>query len=154
MPDHTPRIVAFLCNWCSYAGADLAGTTRVKHGAEVRIVRVPCSGRVDAAFVLKAFERGADAVIVGGCHPGSCHYVTGNLVARRRFFVLRELLGFLGIEKERFWVTWCAASEGDKWARVVDEVCETVESLGPLGRLKELTEPLRDEHKELRLSAE
>ncbi len=138
-----PRIVAFLCNWCSYAGADLAGTTRVKHREDVRIVRVPCSGRVDPAFILKAFERGADAVIVGGCHPGDCHYVRGNLNARRRFYVLRELLEFVGIEKERFQVTWCSAAEGEKWARVVDEICETIEKLGPLHLSSELSHELR-----------
>jgi coenzyme F420-reducing hydrogenase delta subunit len=101
MPDFKPRIIAFLCNWCSYAGADLAGTTRIKYRAEVRVIRVPCSGRVDPSFVLKAFERGADGVIVGGCHPGDCHYVSGNLNARRRFLVLQSLLDFLGIEGDK-----------------------------------------------------
>jgi coenzyme F420-reducing hydrogenase delta subunit len=131
-----PRIVAFLCNWCSYAGADLAGTTRLKHRADVRVIRVPCSGRVDASFVLKAFERGADGVIIGGCHPGDCHYVRGNLNARRRFLLLRELLAILGIEPERFQVAWCSAAEGAKWASLVDEVCARVEELGPLSRMK------------------
>ena len=139
MSDFRPRIVAFLCHWCSYAGADLAGTTRVRHRAEVRIIRVPCSGRVDPSFVLKAFERGADAVIVGGCHPGDCHYVTGNLNARRRFLVLSHLLEFLGIDRGRFQVAWCSAAEGDKWARVVDEVCEHVEKLGPLDAVHTLS---------------
>lgn len=149
-----PRIVAFLCNWCSYAGADLAGTTRTKHRADVRVVRVPCSGRIDPSFVLKAFERGADAVIVGGCHPGDCHYVSGNLHARRRFLVLRELLDFMGMEKERFQVTWCSAAEGDKWARVVDEVCETVEKLGPFKRFKDMSQTLISTDKEIGLSGE
>ena len=121
-----PRIVAFLCNWCCYAGADLAGTSRIKHRADVRVIRVPCSGRVDPVFVLKAFERGADAVVVGGCHPGDCHYVSGNLHARRRFWVLGRLLEFLGIEPERFRVVWCSAAEGGKWAQVVDEICRKV----------------------------
>ena len=151
MAGSRPRIVAFLCNWCSYAGADLAGTTRTKHRADVRIIRVPCSGRVDPAFVLKAFERGADAVIVGGCHPGDCHYVTGNLKARRRFFVLRSLLDFVGIEPERFQVTWCSAAEGDKWAAVVDEVSRVVERLGPLTLYKSITAPLLGKDREIDL---
>ena len=136
MGDSRPRIIAFLCNWCSYAGADLAGTTRLKHRADVRIIRVPCSGRVDPSFVLKAFERGADGVIVGGCHPGDCHYVRGNLNARRRFLLLRELLSMIGIEPERFQVAWCSAAEGAKWASLVNEVCAEVEQLGPLARVK------------------
>jgi F420-non-reducing hydrogenase iron-sulfur subunit len=152
--DYRPRIVAFLCNWCSYAGADLAGTTRVKHAADVRIIRVPCSGRVDASFVLKAFERGADAVIVGGCHPGDCHYVSGNLNARRRFLLIRKLLDFLGIEVERFQVVWCSAAEGDKWAEVVDTVCDEVRRLGPLESFKLMTAPIRADDKEIRLDGE
>jgi F420-non-reducing hydrogenase iron-sulfur subunit len=143
MPDFKPRIVAFLCNWCSYAGADLAGTSRIKHKADVRVIRVPCSGRVDPIFILKAFERGADAVLIGGCHPGDCHYVSGNLNARRRFFLLRNLLEFLGIEKERFQVTWCSAAEGQKWAEVVDEVSESVRKIGPLEAYKTMTAALR-----------
>jgi coenzyme F420-reducing hydrogenase delta subunit len=149
-----PRIVAFLCNWCSYAGADLAGTTRVKHRADVRIIRVPCSGRIDPAFVLKAFERGADAVIIGGCHPGDCHYVTGNLNARRRFYVLGKLLDFMGIEKERFQVTWCSASEGEKWASLVDEVCNLIEKLGPLESFRSLAASLISPVKEIEVSGE
>lgn len=149
-----PRIVAFLCNWCSYAGADLAGTTRRKHRADVRVVRVPCSGRIDPTFVLKAFERGADAVMIGGCHPGDCHYVSGNLHARRRFYVLRELLGFLGIEQERFRVTWCSAAEGEKWARTVDEACDAVDRLGPLESFKSMTGHLRVAEKEISLTDE
>ena len=150
MTDFKPRIVAFLCNWCSYAGADLAGTTRVKHRADVRIVRVPCSGRVDVSFIMKAFERGADGVIVGGCHPGDCHYITGNYTTRRRMFVLRELLGFVGIEPERLQVTWCSASEGSKWAEVVEETCDIVDKLGPLMKTKGLARNLRTEAKEIK----
>jgi coenzyme F420-reducing hydrogenase delta subunit len=152
MAKSKPRVVAFLCNWCSYAGADLAGTTRLKHRAEVRVIRVPCSGRIDPAFVLKAFERGADAVLVGGCHPGDCHYVTGNLNARRRFYVLRQLLDFMGIERERFQVTWCSAAEGEKWASVVDEVCDTVEKLGPMESFRHLTTNLVGPEKEIAVS--
>ncbi len=143
------RIVGFLCNWCSYAGADLAGTTRLKHRAEVRIVRVPCSGRIDPVFILKAYERGADAVIVGGCHPGDCHYVSGNLNARRRFLVIRKLLEFIGIEPDRFEVTWCSAAEGEKWAKVVNEVCDRVEALGPFEAYKAITPPVRGPVKEV-----
>jgi F420-non-reducing hydrogenase iron-sulfur subunit len=154
MPSRRPRIVAFLCNWCSYAGADLAGTTRLKQRADVRVIRVPCSGRVDAGFILRAFEGGADAVLVGGCHPGDCHYVKGNLNARRRFFLVRELLHFLGIEAERFQVAWCSAAEGAKWAGLVNEVCEVVEKLGPLTRFKDLSGALESPEKEMTLSGE
>ncbi len=149
MASFKPRIVAFLCNWCSYAGADLAGTTRKKYRADVRIVRVPCSGRVDPTFVIKAFERGADAVIVGGCHPGDCHYVSGNYNARRRFFAIRKLLDFIGIGSERFQVTWCSASEGEKWAETVNEVCDLVERLGPLAPFKEMGGTVIDDAKEI-----
>jgi coenzyme F420-reducing hydrogenase delta subunit len=154
MPEFKPRIVAFLCNWCSYAGADLAGTTRAKHDADVRIIRVPCSGRVDGGFILKAFERGADAVVVGGCHPGDCHYVSGNLNARRRLLLIRRLLGFLGIEEQRLHVVWCSAAEGDKWARVVDEICEETKKLGPLETFRAMTESLTAADKEICLSDE
>ena len=154
MTESPIRIVAFLCNWCSYAGADLAGTTRLKHRADVRVVRVPCSGRIDPAFILKAYEGGADAVIIGGCHPGDCHYVSGNLNARRRFFVVKQLLEFLGIEPERFVVTWCSAAEGEKWAEVVNEVCETIAEVGPFDRYKKLTSHIRSPGKEIALSEE
>ena len=154
MPDFKPRIVAFLCNWCSYAGADLAGTSRLKHKADVRVIRVPCSGRVDPSFVLKAFERGADAVLVGGCHPGDCHYVSGNLNARRRFFLIRNLLDFLGIEEERFQVTWCSAAEGRKWAEVVDAVTESVMNLGRLDAYRTMTASLIGPEREIEISDE
>ena len=154
MAEFRPRIVAFLCNWCSYAGADLAGTTRLKHRADVRVIRVPCSGRVDPTFILKAFERGADGVLIGGCHPGDCHYVKGNLNARRRFLVVRELLGFLGIEPARFQVAWCSAAEGAKWAGLVNDVCERVEKLGPLAGFKALAGRTAGEEKEIEPSAE
>lgn len=149
MNDTPLRIVGFLCNWCSYAGADLAGTTRIKHRAEVRIVRVPCSGRIDPIFILKAFERGADGVIVGGCHPGDCHYVSGNLNAKRRFFVIKKLLEFMGIEPQRFQVTWCSAAEGEKWASIVNEVCERIEGLGPFEAYKAITPHVRGPMKEI-----
>jgi coenzyme F420-reducing hydrogenase delta subunit len=147
--DFKPRIVAFLCNWCSYAGADLAGTTRKKYRADVRIIRVPCSGRIDPSFIIKAFERGADGVVVGGCHPGDCHYVSGNYNARRRFYTILKLLDFIGIEKERFQVTWCSAAEGEKWAETVNGICDLVESLGPLAPFREMGEAVLSETREI-----
>lgn len=149
MASFRPRIVAFLCNWCSYAGADLAGTTRKKYRADVRVIRVPCSGRVDPSFIIKAFERGADGVIVGGCHPGDCHYVSGNYNARRRFYTVRKLLDFMGIDSERFQVTWCSASEGEKWAGVVNDVTDLIEKLGPLEAFKEMGRAVLSDTREI-----
>ena len=126
-----PRIVGFLCNWCSYAGADLAGTSRLSYPPNIRIVRVPCSGRVDPLFVLRALRDGADGVLVLGCHPGDCHYSDGNYHARRRFAIMHELLSFVGYEPERVRVDWVSASEGARFARVVGEFTETVRGLGP-----------------------
>jgi len=126
-----PRIVGFLCNWCSYAGADLAGTSRTAYPPNIRIVRVPCSGRVDPLFVARSLHEGADGVLVLGCHPGDCHYSDGNYHARRRFAVMRELLVFLGVEPERVRLDWVSASEGARFARVVGEFTDAVRSLGP-----------------------
>jgi coenzyme F420-reducing hydrogenase delta subunit/ferredoxin len=126
-----PRIVGFLCNWCSYAGADLAGTSRTAYPPNIRIVRVPCSGRVDPLFVARSLEEGADGVLVLGCHPGDCHYSDGNYYTRRRFAVMRELLVFLGVEEERLKLDWVSASEGARFARVVGEFTETLRRLGP-----------------------
>ncbi len=127
-----PRIVAFFCNWCTYTAADLAGTSRLTYAPNARIVRVMCSGRIDPQFVLDAFRKGADGVIIGGCHPGDCHYQEGNYKALRRYYLLRELLEQMGIEKERLRLEWISASEGDKVKRVIDEMTETVRKLGPL----------------------
>jgi F420-non-reducing hydrogenase iron-sulfur subunit len=127
-----PKIVAFLCNWCSYVGADLAGTSRTQYPANVRIVRVPCSGRVDPVFVIRSFQRGADGVLVSGCHPGDCHYTKGNFYARRRIMMFRELLEFVGIDPRRLQMSWVSASEGKKWAQVVTQVTEEIKALGPL----------------------
>src|SRR5512138_2747567 len=127
-----PRIVGFLCNWCSYAGADLAGTSRTSYPSNIRIVRVPCSGRVDPLFVARALKEGADGVLVLGCHPGDCHYSDGNYYTRRRFAVMRELLIFLGLEPERIKLDWVSASEGARFARVVGNFTEAVRKLGPL----------------------
>ena len=127
-----PRIVGFLCNWCSYAGADLAGTSRIQYPPNVRVIRVMCSGRVNPLFVAKCFAEGADGVLVSGCHPGDCHYLEGNYLARRRFKVMQVLLEYLGIEPERFRMSWVSASEGGRFAEVVSKVVEEVRALGSI----------------------
>lgn len=129
-----PQIVALVCNWCTYAGADMAGTTRLEYPATVRMVRFPCTGRMSPLMILRAFEQGADGVLVSGCHPGDCHYVQGNLVARRRFTIFRSLLDFLGIDLRRLHFAWVSAAEGHKWARVVKDVSAAVTEAGPLPR--------------------
>ena len=126
-----PRILVFLCNWCSYAGADLAGVSRIQYPPNVRPVRVMCSGRVDPKFVLEAFKCGADGVLVTGCHLGDCHYIDGNYMAEVRMKFLKEFLGEAGLHSERFRLEWISASEGEKFARVVKEMVETVRKLGP-----------------------
>lgn len=126
-----PRIVTFLCNWCSYAGADLAGTSRLQYPANIRIIRVPCSGRINPLFIIKALLAGADGVMVSGCHPGDCHYISGNLFARRRFAVMEKLLATAGIDPERVYFTWVSASEGQRFAAVINEVTNHVKNLGP-----------------------
>ena len=130
-----PRIVAFLCNWCSYAGADLAGVSRFQYPPNIRIVRLPCSGRVSANMILDALRSGADGVLVSGCHPGDCHDISGNPFARRRFALLNNLLEFVGIEPGRVNFSWISASEGEQFAEVVQEVTDTVKKLGPSTRL-------------------
>jgi F420-non-reducing hydrogenase iron-sulfur subunit len=135
-----PRIVAFFCTWCTYTAADLAGTARMRYAPNVRIVRLMCSGRVDPQFVLAAFREGADGVLIGGCHPGDCHYEQGNYNAWRRFELLRPLLGEMGIEQERLRLEWISASEGDKVRRVCNEMTEQVRRLGPL-RLSPVPRP-------------
>lgn len=133
-----PHIVAFCCNWCSYAGADLAGTNRLSYPADVKIIRVPCSCRINPMFVLKAFGRGADGVIICGCHPGDCHYTSGNYFARRRMTVLFSMLDYLGIEKERTRVEWVSAAEGQKFAETMNSFVESVTKLGPNKRLEDI----------------
>ncbi len=128
--DWQPRIIAFLCHWCSYAGADLAGINRIQYPPNIRIIRLPCSGRVNPLYVIKALEQGADGVLVSGCHPGDCHYSEGNLYARRRFAVLKKLLEYVGIDPRRFQLSWVSAAEGDKWAEVVRGVIEEVKEVG------------------------
>jgi len=127
-----PRIAVLCCNWCTYAGADLAGTSRMKYAPNVRLVRVMCSGRVDPAFVLRAFQDGADGVLIAGCHPGDCHYINGNHKTMRRFPVLKRMLRQWGIEEGRIRLEWISASEGDVFVKVVNEMTETVRALGPL----------------------
>jgi len=126
-----PRIVGILCYWCSYAGADLAGSSRMSYPANIRIVRVPCSGRADPLFVLRAFARGADGVLVAGCHPGDCHYAEGNYYARRRMSLLKRLVEYVGIPEERFKALWVSASEGKEFAHVISEMVEEIRPLGP-----------------------
>lgn len=126
------KVVGFLCNWCSYAGADMAGTARMKQPASVRIVRLPCTGRVNPLLILKAFQEGADGVLVSGCHPGDCHYNDGNYYARRRLEVLLRMLPSLGIDPERFHYTWVSATEGLRWTETVKEFTEKIEGLGKL----------------------
>lgn len=129
-----PKIVAFLCNWCSYRGADLAGTSRMKSAPNVRPIRVMCSGRVEPDFILKAFEAGADGVLVLGCHPGDCHYSEGNYKAVRRIALLKKLLSQFGIEGERLRLEWVSASEGDRFVSITNEMTEQVRELGPFSR--------------------
>jgi F420-non-reducing hydrogenase iron-sulfur subunit len=131
-----PKIVAFLCNWCSYRGADLAGTSRMKSAPNVRPIRVMCSGRVEPAFILKAFQSGADGVLVLGCHPGDCHYAEGNYKTLRRMPLLKKMLAQLGVEDERLRLDWVSASEGDRFATVVNDMTEKVRALGPFSQDK------------------
>ena len=129
--DFEPKIAGFLCNWCSYAGADLAGTSRIQYPPNIRIIRVMCSSSVDSMYILRALLEGADGVFVGGCHPGDCHYIDGNYKARRRMVLLQNILGTLGLEKERVWIRWISASEGQKFADTMKEMTEAIKKLGP-----------------------
>ena len=133
-----PKIIAFCCNWCSYSGADLAGTNRLSYPAEVKIIRVPCSCRVNPLFILRAFQRGADGVILCGCHPGDCHYSTGNYHTRRRMTLLFSLLDYLGVEKERTRVEWVSAAEGQRFVDVMNSFVAEVTKLGENRRLGDL----------------
>jgi F420-non-reducing hydrogenase iron-sulfur subunit len=128
----TPQIAAFFCNWCTYTAADLAGVSRLKYAPNTRVIRVMCSGRVDPQFILEALAKGADGVLVGGCHPGDCHYVEGNYKMLRRFRLLKRMLADLGIEDDRVRLEWISASEGDKVRTVVNDMVEKLKALGPL----------------------
>jgi coenzyme F420-reducing hydrogenase delta subunit len=139
MEEFKPKIVAFVCNWCTYAGADLTGTSRMKYAANVKIVRFPCTGRIDFMLLMKAFGNGADGIIVSGCHPNDCHYSTGNFHARRRWMVFRNLLDFAGIDVERIQFSWVSAAEGAKWADVVNKTVEKIRELGPYENYKKIS---------------
>lgn len=129
-----PKILAFLCNWCTYGAADLAGVTRLQYPPNFRVIRVPCSGRVNPKFILGAFRSGADGVWVSGCHPGDCHYIEGNYYARRKFAMLKNLLEFTGLEPGRLHFSWISSAESTKFATVARQVIEDVAALGPNGK--------------------
>lgn len=159
MTDETfePKIVAFLCNWCSYRAADLAGTARLKYQPNVRMMRVMCSGRVDPAFVMKAFALGADGVMIAGCHPGECHYIEQNYKAMRRYALLLHTLRSIGIEDERLRLQWASAAEGSQLAGAINEMVEQVRQLGPLdwptrskenGAIRATVERIEREHQD------
>lgn len=132
-----PRILAFVCNWCTYAGADLAGTSRLQYPPNVRIIRLMCSGAVDPVYVLKPLLDGADGVLIGGCHPGDCHYQSGNYKARRRFAVLRETLDEMGFDQERVWLRWISASEGAQFAETIREMTAMLKGKGPISQMSD-----------------
>jgi len=139
--DFKPRIVAFLCNWCSYTGADLAGTSRMKYKPNVRAIRVMCSGRIEPTFVLRAFLKGADGVLICGCHPGDCHYHEGNYKCLRRYHLLQKYIQQMGIESARLKLEWISASEGKQFSELVNSFTETITELGP-SKIKETIEVL------------
>ena len=143
-----PKIIGFLCNWCSYTGADLAGTARMKYPPNLMSIRVMCSGRVDPGFILDAFRKGADGVLICGCHPGDCHYVEGNYKCMRRIPLTRKLIAQMGINPDRVRLEWVSASEGARFQQVIEEFTNNVRNLGPL-ELKEITFEDPDEHKEV-----
>jgi len=141
----SPKIVAFVCNWCTYTGADLAGTSRLKMDPNVRIIRLPCSSRINPLFIIKALASGADGVIVSGCHTGDCHFSIGNYHARRRFAILHDILGFMGYEEDRVTFSWVSASEGNKWQEVVNDATARVHALGPNRKQQCETEEAQNE---------
>jgi F420-non-reducing hydrogenase iron-sulfur subunit len=129
--DFEPRIIGFFCNWCTYAGADLAGTSRIQYPPNIRVIRLMCSGALDPVYVIKALLEGADGVLIGGCHPGDCHYQSGNYKARRRVAILQSILKQMGFEPERVWLRWISASEGRYFADTVTEMVAKLKELGP-----------------------
>jgi F420-non-reducing hydrogenase iron-sulfur subunit len=131
MDNFEPKIVAFCCNWCSYAGADLAGTSRIQYSPNIRVIRVMCSGRVNPLFIIKALSIGADGVLVLGCHPGDCHYIEGNYKTMRRIPLMKKMMKQLGIEEERVRLEWVSASEAAKFAEVTSNFTQTIRNLGP-----------------------
>jgi F420-non-reducing hydrogenase iron-sulfur subunit len=131
MDDFEPRIIGFFCNWCTYAGADLAGTSRIQYPPNIRVIRLMCSGALDPVYVIKALLEGADGILIGGCHPGDCHYQSGNYKARRRVAILQSILKQMGFEPERVWLRWISASEGRYFADTVTEMVARLKELGP-----------------------
>jgi len=131
MTEFEPRIVGFLCNWCAYAGADLAGVSRIQYPPNLRIVRVMCTGRINPAFILEAFRNGADGVLVAGCHPGDCHYISGNYKIYRRILMLKKVLEQFGLKPDRLRLDWVSASEGDRFATVIKDMVKEIKKLGP-----------------------
>jgi len=142
MADFEPKIVAFVCNWCTYAGADLTGTSRIKYASNVRIIRFPCTGRIDYMLLLKAFDEGADGIMVSGCHPNDCHYTSGNFHARRRWIMFRSLSDFMGIDIRRVIFSWVSAAEGAKWADIVNSTVASIRELGPYEDYKRIVKPV------------
>ena len=140
-----PKIVGIFCNWCTYAAADLAGVSRMQYPPTLRIVRVMCSGRIHPEFILWAFKNGADGVLIGGCHPGDCHYIEGNYKTLRRYHLLKRLIKQFGIEEERLRLEWISASEADKLVKVTNEFTETLKKLGPLSLKEKLPEYVKKE---------
>jgi len=138
MAEFEPKIVAFVCNWCTYAGADLTGTSRIKYASNVRIVRFPCTGRIDYMLLVKAFDEGTDGIIVSGCHPNDCHYTSGNFHARRRWIMFRSLCDFIGIDIRRIKFSWVSAAEGAKWADIVNSTVNAIRELGPYDEYKKV----------------
>ncbi len=149
MSEFEPKIVAFVCNWCTYAGADLTGTSRMKYASNVKIVRFPCTGRIDFMLLLKAFAEGADGIIVSGCHPNDCHYTSGNFHARRRWTIFRGLLDFMGIDVRRIQFSWVSAAEGAKWAEIVNTTVAAVRELGPYTEYRKAADYLAQQEKEV-----
>ena len=135
MTDWEPKIVAFFCNWCTYGAADLAGVSRFQYPANIRVIRLPCSGRVSPKFILAALREGADGIWVSGCHPGDCHYIEGNYYARRKFTLLLNLLTFMGVEPGRVHFSWVSSAESTKFVKVVHEVTDVIRALGPATRI-------------------
>lgn len=131
MSEYEPKILAFVCNWCTYTGADLAGTSRIQYPPNVRIIKLMCSGAVDPVYVLKALVEGVDGVLIGGCHPGDCHYTNGNYKARRRIAILKVILKNIGFDENRVMLRWISASEGKKFAETISEFVDILKQKGP-----------------------
>jgi len=138
MEKFEPKIVAFVCNWCTYAGADLTGTSRIKYAQNVSILRFPCTGRIDFMLIQKAFAKGADGIIISGCHPNDCHYTSGNFHAKRRWITYRSFLDFIGVDIRRITFSWVSAAEGARWAEIVNATTEEIRQLGPYTEYRDM----------------